>query len=155
MEIFTDGSCIGSLDEGRFSGAGIWFGRDDNRNTSIPIHILKPTNQHAELLAIRYALVYCRDVDSLIIKTDSQYSINCLTVWARTWEQNNWMTSQHKPVLHDTIIKESLEVIRYRNSRGYATSIIYVKAHVNIPGNEGADTLAKAGACKARDSVKK
>jgi ribA/ribD-fused uncharacterized protein len=143
MELYTDGSCITGSDNERYGGAGIWFGPNDMRNTYIPIPSELSTNQYAELLAIRYALVFCRNVISITIKTDSKYSINCVTNWYKVWQQNNWKTSTNKDVLHSSVIKECVSILEYRTLRGYTTSIEYIKAHSGVTGNEGADSLAK------------
>jgi len=142
MELYTDGSCISGADGERYSGAGVWFGDKDMRNLSIPIYIEKPTNQHAELLSIRYALVICRNVSHLVIKTDSQYSIKCLTIWYVSWERNGWKTSTGTDVLHSELIQECLSIMKYRSGRELHTSIEYVKGHSNDVGNDGADRLA-------------
>lgn len=143
MEVYTDGSCITGSDGKRYSGAGIWFGTNNNRNTSIPILISYPTNQHAELFSIRYTLVYCKNVHHLIIKTDSKYSIDCLTVWCKSWMKNGWKTSTGNDVLHSELIKECLSILEYRAQMDYTTSIEYVKGHSNSIGNNGADRLAR------------
>lgn len=154
MEVYTDGSCIGSYDEMRFGGSGIWFGENDMRNSSISVVHEKSTNQRAELMAIRYALVFCRNVEALIIKTDSQYSISCMTTWAEMWIDNHFMTSQGKEVIHSDVIKECISILEFRKSMKYKTSFVYVKGHSDDIGNNGADTLAKKAATKLRDSFR-
>lgn len=152
MDVYTDGSCIGSRDE-RSSGCGIWFGHNDSRNSAIPIFKDKHTNQHAELMAIRYALIYCKDIESLNIITDSKYSIDCLTKWASTWVKNNWVTSTNEEVKHVDVIKECLSLIEYRDKMNYITSFHHVRGHSSIEGNEEADKLAKEGAMKSRNII--
>lgn len=151
MEVYTDGSCITGPDGERYAGSGVWFGNEDMRNLSIPIYIDHPTNQHAELLSIRYALTVCKNVPFLTIKTDSQYSKNCLTVWYKSWQSNGWKTSTGNDVLHSDVIKESLSLLDYRSNKGYITSIEYVKGHSKNPGNDGADSLARTASEYARD----
>ncbi len=146
MEVYTDGSCIGNQTEGRFAGAGVWFGENDKRNSSILLIRDKSTNQRAELVAIKYALLFCRNVQSLIIKTDSQYSISCMTTWAEMWVDNHWMTSQGKEVVHSDIIKECISLLHFRKQRGYTTSFVHVRGHSGDRGNNGADELARNAA---------
>ena len=142
MEVYTDGSCIVGPDNERYGGAGIWFGPDDMRNTRVTIPSHLSTNQYAELLAIKYALTLCRNTKVLTVKTDSKYSINCVTLWCKAWEKNDWKTSGNKDVMHSSVIKDCLRILEYRETLGYSTSFIHVKAHSGILGNEGADTLA-------------
>ena len=150
MEVYTDGSCITGNDGRRYSGSGVWFGPNDIRNTSIPIMINEPTNQHAELNSILYALRYCKTVNDLIIMTDSKYSIDCITVWSKTWIVNGWRTSQGKDVLHSDIIKECIQITNERKENSLNTRFIYVKGHSTSIGNNGADELAKSAAKKSQ-----
>jgi ribA/ribD-fused uncharacterized protein len=143
MELYTDGSCITGPDGERYAGVGIWFGKNDLRNTSIPIDSQMSTNQYAELLAIRYALLFCKNVSFLVVNTDSKYSINCITVWCQAWNVNGWKTSTGKDVLYSSLIKECITMLADRDNKGHVTSLNYVKAHHGIEGNEGADMLAK------------
>jgi len=153
MEVYTDGSCITGSDGLRYGGAGVWFGFDDARNTHVPIPSESSTNQYAELLAINYALKLCRNVKSLVINTDSQYSIKCLTVWYKTWCRNEWKTSTNKDVLHSSLIKESVSILEYRISQGYSTSLEYVKGHSGVEGNEGADKLARKASSESHQKA--
>jgi ribA/ribD-fused uncharacterized protein len=148
MIIYTDGSRIPGQDNRGYGGIGIWFGENDPRNTSISITSPNPTNQSAELMAIKYALRFSKEVNEVLIMTDSTYSINCLTVWYKTWMNNGWKNSKHEDVVNRDLIKEVLETIFYRDSMGYKTSFQHVKAHKNSVGNIGADKLAVAGSLK-------
>lgn len=150
MEVYTDGSCIGNVASGRFAGSGIWFSDCDPRNSSIPISKDGATHQYAELLAMRYALIFCRNVPDLTIKTDSMYSINCITKWYKKWRLNSWKKPNGDDVLHSEIIKECISIIEYRNSRSYRTDIKHVIGHSGERGNEEADRLAKSAAEYAR-----
>ncbi|KAJ2841355.1 hypothetical protein J3B02_005917, partial [Coemansia erecta] len=86
---------------------------------------------------------------SLIIATDSMYSVNCLTNWFGKWERNGWVGSQGKPVDNADLIKTALRLIRQRNGR---VSFFHVPGHAGIQGNECADRLAVAG-CFTGDPV--
>ena len=57
------------------------------------------TNQSAELGAILGAInkgIKEGEVD-LIIRTDSDYAIKCLTVWCEKWKQNSWTNARGEP----------------------------------------------------------
>lgn len=155
MEVYTDGSCIGNISEGRYAGIGIWFSDSDCRNSSIPVVGENATNQYAELSAILYALKFCKNSPDLTIKTDSQYSINCVTKWYVAWESNSWKRPNGNKVLYVDQIQECLSILRLRDSKGYKTEIVHVKGHSGEEGNEGADKLAKIGAEVSRSMKSK
>lgn len=143
LEIYTDGSSIIGADKRRYAGAGIYFGKDDQRNCIIPVDGEHQTNQYAELTALYYALKFTMGTDSVRILTDSQWTINCLTKWHTEWQRNGWKTSKGEPVLHKAIISECLEMIEIKRNKGYDLQIVHVLAHKGNPGNEAADKLAK------------
>jgi len=66
MIIYTDGSRIPGQDSRGYGGVGIWFRERDPRNTSISITSANPINQSAELMAIKYALTFCKDIDDIV-----------------------------------------------------------------------------------------
>lgn len=142
MIVYTDGSRIPGQDNRGYAGIGIWFGENDVRNTSTHIDTPGSTNQYAELLAIHYALRYCRNTPDLTIRSDSDYSIKCITVWSKTWILNGWKNSKNEDVINSSIIKDILEIISYRQTNNYSTLLEHVYAHKGEVGNEGADRLA-------------
>lgn len=148
MIVYTDGSRIPGQDNRGYAGIGIWFGVSDVRNTSMYIDTPYSTNQYAELLAIYYALTYCKNVSELIIRSDSDYSIKCITVWSKTWISNGWKNSKNEDVVNSSLIKDILEIISYRDTNNYSTVFEHVYAHKGDVGNEGADKLAVAASTK-------
>lgn len=89
----------------------VWFDEDDPRNLSGLVEV-EPSNQAAELTAIRNALEILKDDPRPhVIVTDSQYSISCLTEWIHNWRTNSWRTSGGKPVKHRKIIEEAADMI--------------------------------------------
>ena len=59
----------------------------------------KPTNNRAEIFAILRALENApRNIETLIIKTDSKYCIGCFSSWHREWERHGWKTAKGEPV---------------------------------------------------------
>lgn len=148
MIVYTDGSRIPGQNDQGYAGMGIWFGPNDCRNTSIPITIPGATNQLAELMAIHHVLTICRDIRDILIRTDSEYSMKCITVWSKTWISNGWKNSKHEDVVNADLIKKILEIISYRDSCRYTTSFEHVYGHQDSEGNNGADKLAVAGSRK-------
>lgn len=82
------------------------------------------------------------------IFTDSQYAINCVTVWFVNWQRNKWMTANHKPVENKDLIQPIIAKIEERTLLNVKTLFEWVKGHNQDPGNEAADRLAKNGAAR-------
>lgn len=148
MIVYTDGSRIPGQDNRGYAGIGIWFGEEDPRNTSMSIHEPGSTNQYAELLAIYYALQFCKDIQDLIVRSDSNYSIKCITTWSNTWKVNGWKTSKGDDVVNLNLIKSILDIILYRNESRYSTRFEHVYGHKGDQGNEAADKLATSASLK-------
>lgn len=118
------------------------------RNISERLHGEVQTNQRAELTAILRALQVVDANESVQIITDSQYSINCATVWASSWEKNDWKTSQGENVKNQDLVKGIRQRVREREKAGGKTTFKWVKGHSSDAGNQAADQLAVAGARK-------
>lgn len=120
------------------------------RNVSEPLQGEIQTNQRAELTAVQRALEIVPRDRNVRIYSDSNYSINCSTVWYVNWQKNNWVTSQHEPVMNKDLIVAIRALIDERDSRGSKTDMEWVRGHNNDPGNEAADKLAVAGSFARR-----
>jgi ribonuclease HI len=105
ITIYTDGACKSNGKHYAKGGYGIFFGENDSRNISEPLTGDKITNQVAELKAILVAIESVKDdYNKIIIKTDSMYSINCITKWADKWKLNNWKKSDGKVIENKELI---------------------------------------------------
>jgi ribonuclease HI len=82
---------------------------------------------------------------SVLIHTDSHYSIQCLEKWFQNWEKNNWKSSSGKAVENRDLIEPILARIRERESCRAKTNFKWIKGHANDPGNIEADLLAVQG----------
>lgn len=78
VHVYTDGACTNNGKSGARAGVGVYFGPNDRRNISVPFTD-KPTNNRAELEALRMALEATRSIKdrNVHIFTDSQYSLKC------------------------------------------------------------------------------
>jgi ribonuclease HI len=150
IEIFTDGSYSPNGDK---CGYGVYFYDVDINNISRPFTHTPLTNQRAELYAIYRGIgtvIKIYSFDTLIIYTDSAYSIGCFTKWIGNWKANNWKTSAKKDVKNVDIIKKVdayLSIPKYKDKIKFE----HVKAHTTgtdykSVGNRHADKLAVDGA---------
>lgn len=143
--IWTDGSSRGNGQTGASAGYGVYFGPNDPRNVSARLPGPRQTNQRAELLAIIRALESVDEAERVVIKSDSQYSIDCFTTWHQAWSRNGWRNSKKQAVENKDLVQRGLALI---NSRSGKTKLVKVKAHIGTVGNEMADQLANEGAMK-------
>lgn len=155
--IYIDGASRGNGKSGvPNSGFGVYFGRGDARNRGVGLHEVdnikevKPTNQRAELHALKYALQHAKDNKSpegYNIFTDSMYTKNCIEKWSDLWEKNGWKNSSGASVANQDLIKPSVEMYRELKSYyGDKLTLNHVKGHLGDEGNEAADQLANRGA---------
>jgi len=133
--IYTDGSCMEK--RGGYAYLIIDGKQITKHNGRVPYNPC--TNQIAELYAIRQCLAETT-YQSILIMSDSSYSIKCLTEWHITWRMNGWVNSKKEPVANQDLIKEILELMKDRNIK-----FQHVYAHQGNIWNEQVDILAKQG----------
>lgn len=144
ITVYTDGACSRNGMKGAQCGIGIYFSERnpvDIDDISEKLHVETPTNNVAELTAIKRAIDILIDKNliyyTIKIYTDSQYSIDCVQKWYDMWiEKNNFN-------------KRNIELIRdiYNKKKWIGFELIYIKAHTNLYdehsiGNSRADQLA-------------
>ncbi|EGV63702.1 hypothetical protein CANTEDRAFT_114804 [Yamadazyma tenuis ATCC 10573] len=165
IEIYCDGAAKNNGKSNALAGYGVYIKDLSPKGISvaydqISIDKLKPTNQFMELYAIRHALMiifssleHCKRYEgktSIKILTDSQFSINCLTVWYKNWESNGWVNTAGRPVIHQQCVRDCLKLIDSIKD-SVILSIEYVPGHSGFLGNEVADRLANI-ACDSMSS---
>jgi ribonuclease HI len=86
INVYTDGGCINNGSKNAIAGCGIYFKKDDVRNTSFKLektNNYKITNNRAELKAILHAISILEPEinkgETIVIHTDSKYSITSFT----------------------------------------------------------------------------
>lgn len=139
MRVFTDGACSNNGRPNAKAGYAVWF--PDHRCLSMSSRVPggeAQTNQRAELSAIHRAVVILDDRghhdEDLVVYTDSEYSINCLTKWLPGWISRGWKTSAGGDVLHRDLIEDvTVRLAKFKSHR-----FVHVRAHT---GNE--DDLSK------------
>ncbi|GLB43513.1 putative RNase H [Lyophyllum shimeji] len=144
--VYCDGSCRGNGKVGCYAGVGVWWGENDPRNIAERCPG-DQTNNRAELIAIARVLETTpKSKKSLLIKTDSQYSINCFEKWLPSWISKGYKTSSGDPVKNLGIIKYVDALFKERRLFGQTVQLQYVKGHSGDRGNDGADAQANLGA---------
>ncbi len=74
--------------------------------------------------------------------TDSEYVKKGMTEWIEGWIKKGWKTSTKKPVLNQDLWEMLHAEEKRLKDEGIKVTWTYVKAHVGIPLNERADTIA-------------
>lgn len=121
FRVFTDGGCSGNGKSWAKAGLGVHFPKNQHPDISLPFISPPITNQRAELAAILVALKtvlskkLLSDYDELVIYSDSEYSIKCITLWAPNWEKNGWKRAGYKdkgePLKNLDLIREIYELL--------------------------------------------
>lgn len=145
VTVFTDGSCSGNGKKNASGGIGIHFPNGELKDLSKVYQGDFCTNQKTELLAILTAIRYIKkyynlDKIKIVVKTDSMYSINCVTKWITGWMNNGWVTANQKPVSN----REYIEHIYYYYNK-YNIEFEHVEAHTDMDDD---DSVANAVADK-------
>ncbi|HSW76715.1 MAG TPA: ribonuclease H family protein [Candidatus Saccharimonadales bacterium] len=141
--IYTDGSCVKKI--GGYSYIVL------HQNNIVKQHYGRVpfdpcTNQIAELYAIKMALYHihdnihhCYDGCHIIIRTDSQYAIDCLTKWIIKWKTNGFLTFNKKPVKNKELIIQCVDLLSAN------ITFEHVYAHRDDQYNNFADKIANLG----------
>ena len=135
---------------GARAGIGVYFAPAHALNVSAPISKgARPTNNVAEIEAAIAAIRAAKSagIGQLVVNTDSQFMINCMSSWIHGWKRKGWVTAEGKPVKN----KDDLVVLDEEMNGEGADIVVrwnHVRGHAGIEGNERADALAREGAQK-------
>ncbi len=139
--IFTDGNCKNNGKSGAKAAFAAYFEDYPQFNTVKRLTGAKATNNKAELNGILYVLTCIKDNindfkdRSVIIVTDSLYSIKCITQWYHSWTTNGWKNSKGREVLNKDLIKSILDISEFlRKTYNFQVfSYKHVKSHQKEP----------------------
>ena len=167
--VFTDGSTFNNgSKKNAFGGIGVFYKDNDSRNISKILTSSKVTNNVAEILACIYGIegiINLSDFDKknrITVYTDSQYTINSITKWAKTWESNGWKRKQGNTLMN----LKNKEIIQklYKYYNIYNINFIHIRAHTKEPedknskyyklwyGNNMADQLARNASLMSKNN---
>ena len=118
--VFTDGGCSKNGKADSKAGYSVLFSTDEDSTlyefNTTRLVVKEPTNNKAELSAIRYVFktvlenINLFENKTVIICTDSMYSINCIEKWSKGWVKNNWKNAKGEDVKNQDIIKSTLNL---------------------------------------------
>jgi ribonuclease HI len=113
------------------------------------------TSNQMELAAIWAGLRSIKPVGlPVIVKTDSRYCINAITVWQRKWRANGWTTATGQPVKNRAFIITIQKAIGFHENGGGSVTFEHVRGHAGHAENERCDYLAgnarREGKCSCR-----
>lgn len=105
------------------------------------------SNNVAELLAVNAVVQKAAEynVDTLRVKTDSEYVRKGIEEWSNSWIRNNWIRQDGTAVPHQYTWKGLLKNLEVLKDKGTNFKITWVKGHNDNLGNDIADKLAKVG----------
>lgn len=140
IKIFTDGACEPNPGE---AGSGIAIYKS-NQLTELWFGIYQAdgTNNTAELNALYESLkisqTYLNNGKTVAIYSDSSYSIQCLTTWAKGWAKNGWVRKGGE-IKNVDLIKEMYALYLALENK---IEIHHVNGHIGVEGNELADRMS-------------
>jgi ribonuclease HI len=157
FRVFTDGACSQNGKPGAKAGYAVWFPENRGLSFSARIPADQPqTNQRAEMAAIHRAVLILEDHghtdEDIVIYTDSDYCINCLTKWIPGWVSRGWKTSNGTDVLHRDLIEDiSTRLTKFKSHR-----FVHVRAHTGgqddlSRNNDVVDRMARGTIEEVRD----
>lgn len=141
--VFTDGNCKSNGKEKSKGGYGVFFTDDEYspyyKFNTVRLVVTSPTNQKSELMAIEklFSIISENEVlfdanKTVMVCTDSMYSINCIEKWSKNWLRNNWKTAKGEEVKNTEIIKS---ILSKKAKIKCKVEFRHVRSHMAAPNN--------------------
>ena len=132
--IYTDGGCRGN------PGLGAWgailISKKHNLRLEIGESEDNVTNNKMEMKAAIKALERLKHSHNIKLYSDSAYLVNGMNSWIHSWQKNNWIKSDKKPVENKEYWLKLIELSNKHN-----IEFIKVKGHSNNKENNRADEI--------------
>lgn len=154
IQIYCDGAC--SPNPGK-SGTGLAL-YHQGKITSLYYGLYQEngTNNTAELNGLLYSFKLAKKhlpkVEQVQILSDSKYSIDCITKWAKGWQAKGWTRGKGEEIKNLDLIKECFAL--YQEIKQHLV-ISHVKGHANIEGNELSDRMAVLARVQRQEALVK
>ena len=132
--IYTDGGCRGNPGLGAW--AAILISEKHNLRLEIGESEDNTTNNRMEMKAAIKALERLKHSHNIKLHSDSAYLVNGMTKWIYSWQKNNWIKSDKKPVENKEYWLKLIELSKKHN-----IEFIKVKGHSNNKENNRADEI--------------
>jgi ribonuclease HI len=138
QNIYTDGACTGNPGPGGW-GVVVYFsdGSIHEMGDASP----HTTNNKMEMQAAIAALKFLHasaQTEPITLYTDSEYLINCVTKWVKSWKKKGWKKSDGHPVQNQDLLEILDELntlpVKWQHVRGHSGNI----------GNERCDVIARS-----------
>lgn len=141
IQIYCDGAC--SPNPGK-SGTGLALYQQGKLSALYyGLYNANGTNNTAELhgmlVSFKLAQKKLQTTSKVQILSDSKYSIDCITKWAKGWQVKGWTRGKGEEIKNVALIKECFALYQTLKSQ---LIISHVKGHANIEGNELSDRMA-------------
>lgn len=141
INIYCDGAC--SPNPGK-SGTGmavyhqqklveLWYGLYEPMGTNNTAEL------NGMLAAFKYAQGHIAQGKTVQVLSDSKYSIDCITKWAKGWQAKGWTRGKGEEIKNLEVIKQCFTLYQALKSN---LIISHVKGHSNNEGNELSDRMA-------------
>lgn len=149
IEIYTDGACLNNGKKNAVSSYAFTIFSNDAMIYKCSNKILEPkqTNQRAELYAIFHSLEYLKmnreailknTNDLIILYSDSEYSIKCITEWSKNWNQNDWKEKKNTDIIKNILNLLPNFYVYFKHVKSHQTD-----GNIHSERNNYVDQLAK------------
>lgn len=132
--IYTDGGCRGNPGLGAW--AAILISEKHNLRLEIGESENDTTNNKMEMKAVIKALERLKNSHNIKVYSDSAYLVNGMNEWIYSWQKNNWIKSDKKPVENKEYWIKLIELSKKHNIK-----FIKVKGHSDNKENNIADEI--------------
>ncbi|PWN25885.1 ribonuclease H-like protein [Jaminaea rosea] len=146
--IYTDGACVNNGSKNPYNPGESAFGVCapwGDRSGRLPADLRTHTSQNAELYAIYIALRQAPYDQTLLIRTDSSYSVNTLNQWCWKWRNRGGYKSDGNTPANWGLVQAVMGQLEDRRENGQRVHIEHVRGHAGFAGNERAHDLAQKG----------
>lgn len=141
--VFTDGGCKNNGRKNAKGGYGVFFtdkhSSDYFKLNKVGLILNDATNQKAELTAMYHLFRILHEnvamfaEKTVVVCSDSMYSIKCIKEWSKKWEKNEWKTSKGDAVKNSELIKKMLNLKKQCEEKKINVVLKHVMSHTVAP----------------------